>query len=48
MIQYIWIFVLIIIEVIYRYMNINDVKKTMQKAVENIVFIGIEKRIFSS
>ena len=33
---------------IYRYMNINDVKKTMQKAVENIVFIGIEKRIFSS
>lgn len=28
-------------------MNINEVKKLMLKATENIVLIGIEKRVFS-
>jgi hypothetical protein len=35
-------------EVIYKYMNISDAEKTMQKAVENIILIGIEKRLFQS
>jgi len=29
-------------------MNINDAEKTMLKATENIILIGIEKRLFQS